>query len=490
MNNSCPELGIGVIYTSGFEKLVEKNTDLIDVIEIEPQTFWHKVTDENISFHYDPSVVQFIQSLQKPVTFHGVGYPVGGTIKPDNRHLPCMHQMINDLTPVWISEHLAFNTIHIDSEQMNTNFLLPPLQTEETIRFVSESIKWYKNQFDLPFAFETGANYLAPQPFEMEDGRFIQEVAEASDSWILMDVHNLLANQINGRQNVMEWIDQIDPQRILQIHLAGGFYFKDYYLDAHSGVSSEEVLELYEKIVKRLPNLKAVTFEMLPEYITYLKPPQYRKQLERMRKVWDKRGSLSNMQKMQRSSGQANSYPHPPTTREWEETLGRYVIRRDAQDDSILSKLLKKDKGTAIIRDLIDKFRASLVVSSLNLTSRYLLLVFGEEKFNGLLQGYWKNHPPQLFASDNGIAFADYLLLQNNLVKDTFLLDLIHYEKFSLMTYLDGISREVEVSFNPYEVIPPLAEGKVPKNITRGKYLLSITPDEQYAENVSLVYHT
>ena len=490
MNNSCPELGVGVIYTSGFEKLVEKNADLIDVIEIEPQTFWHKVPEENITFRYDPSVIHFIRSLQKPVTFHGVGYPVGGTIRPDFSHLPCMHQMVNDLTPRWISEHLAFNTICIDDKQMNTNFLLPPLQTKETVDIVSESIKWYKKQFELPFAFETGANYLAPQPFEMEDGRFIQKVAEATDSWILMDVHNLLANQINGRQNVMEWIDQVDPQRIIQIHLAGGLYFKDYYLDAHSGVSNDEVLELYEKIVKRLPNLKAVTFEMLPEYISYLKPSQYRNQLEKMRKVWDKRGSTLKKPRQQMTSREPILYSYQPTTQEWEEALGSYVTRQRIDIDSTLNLLLEKDEGTAIIRDLIDKFRASLVVSSLKLTSRYLMLVFGEEKFNGLLLGFWKNHPPQLFASDNGIVFADYLLSQTNLVKDTFLKDLIHYEKISLLTYLDGKARDVEISFNPYEVIPPLAEGKVPENITTGKYHLSITPDEGYEENVSLVYHT
>lgn len=490
MDNLLPELGVGVIYTSGFENLVEENKDLIDVIEIEPQTFWNKVSDKTTSFHYDPSIIQFIRSLEKPVTFHGVGYPVGGTNRPDPDHLPCMYAMINDLSPVWISEHLAFNTVEIGGKKMNTNFLLPPLQTEETVSVVSESVKWYKDQFDLPFAFETGANYLSPQHFEMEDGQFIQRVAEASDSWILMDVHNLLANQLNGRQKIMEWIEQVDPQRIIQIHLAGGFHFKDYYLDAHSGVSSDEVLDLYEKIVKRLPNLKAVTFEMLPEYISYLKPFQYRKQLEKMRKVWDKRGCLFNPSLKQKPYYHATTISGQPTTREWEETLGRNVTRRPAKGDSNLSDLLEKDKGVSIIRDLIDKFRASLVVSSLKLTSRYLMLVEGQKKFNDLLQDFWQEYPPQLFASDNGVIFADYLLSKKTLVKDSFLQDLIRYEKCSLLTHLDGKVREVEISFNPYEIIPPLAEGKVPEHIHKDNYHISITPDEGYEEHMSLVYHT
>ena len=39
---SIPESGVGIIYFSGFEQILESNPDLIQVIEIEPQTFWYR----------------------------------------------------------------------------------------------------------------------------------------------------------------------------------------------------------------------------------------------------------------------------------------------------------------------------------------------------------------------------------------------------------------------------------------------------------------
>jgi uncharacterized protein len=37
-----PDLGVGMIYLPGLDPLVEAAQDLLDVIEIEPQTSWYR----------------------------------------------------------------------------------------------------------------------------------------------------------------------------------------------------------------------------------------------------------------------------------------------------------------------------------------------------------------------------------------------------------------------------------------------------------------
>ncbi|MDQ3683599.1 MAG: DUF692 domain-containing protein, partial [Bacteroidota bacterium] len=465
------------------------NPDLIQVIEIEPQTLWYRYGSGLDSFIYDKQITNYLKGLNKPLLFHGVGYPVGGSIQPDPIHLPCLKSMMEDLRPVWMSEHLSFNTIMIDDVACNTNFLLPPLQTNESVQQIAHSIKEYASRFSIPFAFETGVNYLSPKAFELEDGDFVNQIAIASEASVLLDIHNLLANELNGRQKIGDFMSQLEPEKVLQIHLAGGFYFDNYYLDAHSNVSSEEVLEVFEKIVKRLPNLKAITFEMLPDYLALIPQKSISVQLEKMNRIWEKRGTeLKNKQPVSRSENKPTVAC--PAIQEWENTLGLLAINRVPGETSPLLVELENDKGLSVIKQLIEKFKGSLVVSSLKLSCRYIMLYYDVDTLNEFLRSFWQISLPKLFASDNGLDFADYLLSCDQIKKHQLLPDLIIYEKSSLLTLLDQQTRKIEMSFNPTELIPFLAEYNLPPLLHTGKYIIEILPEENYTENISTVFHS
>lgn len=485
---NIPELGVGIIYFPGFENVVASNPDLIQVIEIEPQNFWYRYKSGLDSFIYDAEKIRYLKSLNKPLLFHGVGYPIGGTIPPDPIHLPCLKKMMSELQPVWMSEHLSFNNLYIDQILYNTNFLLPPLQTEETIAYISKTIHSYASNFQIPFAFETGTNYLAPKKFELEDGYFVNQLAHQSGACILLDVHNILANHKNGRQPLFDYLNQLSLEKVIHIHVAGGFYFKEYYLDAHSSVSSNEVLEVLEKVVERLPNLKALTFEMVPDYLNFVSEESIRYQLEKMNAIWDKRGKKFKNQPpavpLKKSIEQA------PTMAEWEKQVGYLSLGRKIVSPTTLTEELEADKGFEVIRDLIEKFKGSAIVSSLKLTCRYIMLYYSVDELNSLLREFWSKDVPKLFASDNGIDFANFLLASEKIKGNDLLLDLIVYEKKSLLTLLDQIQREVEMSFNPTELIPFLADYKLPQALNRGNYIITLAPEEHFTENVNSVYHS
>ena len=103
-----------------------------------------------------------------------------------------------------------------------TGFLLPPLQTEQGPRAAARTIRQTGAALDLPLAVETGINYLRQQPWELSDGAFVARVSELADCDILLDLHNLWTNARNGRQCVADFLAEIPPQRIREIHLAGG----------------------------------------------------------------------------------------------------------------------------------------------------------------------------------------------------------------------------------------------------------------------------
>ncbi|MDZ7694635.1 MAG: DUF692 family protein [Balneolaceae bacterium] len=259
-------------------------------------------------------------------------------------------------------------------------------------------------------------NYLKPQEFEITDGQFINEVAEQADCYILLDIHNLLSNQKNGRQKLFDALSQIDLHRIIQVHLAGGFYFDGYYLDAHSGVSSTEVLEVFEKVVRILPNLKGITFEMLSDYLPSVRNEDIRKQLEIMNLVWEGRGkdvSAISSEPVNDKSSEITT----PALKDYERELGLLGIRKKQSTDVPSLDYLNHDKGVKIIQSLTEKFRKSQLVSIAKLSSRYIMLKYGEEVFEQIFSAYCVNNYPCLFASDNGVLFSEYLLSDSDLVE-------------------------------------------------------------------------
>uniref|UniRef100_UPI0025F4258B hypothetical protein n=1 Tax=uncultured Mucilaginibacter sp. TaxID=797541 RepID=UPI0025F4258B len=93
------ELGVGLVYFQGFESFLASHSSLIDVVEIEPQTFWYDKNDECDAFKYDADVASFLNSYNRPKIFHGVGYPIGGTCVPPAQHFNTLRQQVQELKP-------------------------------------------------------------------------------------------------------------------------------------------------------------------------------------------------------------------------------------------------------------------------------------------------------------------------------------------------------------------------------------------------------
>lgn len=249
-------LGVGLVYWAALEPLVRPAGSMISVVELEPQTLWEQ-TSGAAGWHYrgNEALLERVASLPQPRLLHGVGHPVGGTVRDPIAHLPLLRHVVDRLDPVWISEHLSFNRVQHAGDVAHAGFLLPPPQSAPSVRVAAQNIHDFRCALDRPVAFETGVNYLRPRDGEMADGDFFAAVAEASDSGIVLDLHNLWCNERNGRQSVAEALARIPLDRVWEIHLAGGMEMSGYWLDAHSGAVPPEVMEIAAGLIPRRPTL-------------------------------------------------------------------------------------------------------------------------------------------------------------------------------------------------------------------------------------------
>lgn len=460
-----PTLGVGVIYSPGLEGLFEAGRDVIDVVEVEPETLWLESRLNHPSYRFDTYALDLLLQYPQRKLVHGVGFPVGGTLPPEESHLEPFTSAIAALDSPWASEHLSFNQVNGPSGSSSTGFLLPPLQTPELVTIVAGNIANLRDSLPVPFAFETGANYLQPQPGELTDGEFFAAVADSANCGILLDLHNVWTNQENGRQSVLDLVDELALERVWEIHLGGGEALDGYRLDAHSDLVPPQVMELAQDVVVRLPNLKALVFEITPEYVMAkgLSIDSLLEQIHQMRNIWEARGRDTRIPQLAPRIDLSEAPTRMPSPDKWEWALTEAIRGKDTADSGELTAHLAGDPGVAIYRKLISSVRAGMAVTNLKLTSRLLRLSLGELAFEHLLHDFWRAYPPALFSSAEASNFGSYLRTKNLSIPHLY--EVLTFELALQKVLVSGTREIVRFSCDPGTVLGPLQEGRLPDHV-------------------------
>jgi uncharacterized protein (UPF0276 family) len=475
-----PELGVGVIYTPALQPLLEAEADLISVVEVEPETLWTFAADPAAPYRPDWSALERVRGLPQTKLIHGVGFPVGGSRVPDPLHLPLLVEMIDFLGAPWASEHLAFNRAAGPDGPFATGFLLPPLQSTAGIAAAEASIRSVAAHLPVPFAVETGVNYLQPRAGEISDGAFVAAVAEAADCGIVLDLHNLWANERNGRQGIEDLLGEIPRERVWEVHIAGGSEFLGYWLDAHSGEVPGDLLSIARRILPELPELRAVVFEITATFLTRLGLDGVRRQLVALREIWEQRAAALRLAGLRRP----DPSPLPEMTcgepawtpGEWEDGLAALVVGSpSARSASPVCLALAEDPGIEVLRRLIWNFRSGVLVETLGLTCRLLLLHGGDPFIRELFDDFFLSAPPELFASVEAEAFGAYLARRRPDVP--FLEEVLGFDLAALRAVLQGTPQVVPFRFEPASLLDPLSCGRLPESPTPGRFEVEVTPD-------------
>ena len=454
--SELPELGVGIIYSSGIEPLLAQHPDLFEVLEVEPQTTWLATRDDSQPYRIVEDVLEHIAQLPGRKLVHSVGTPVGGTVRPDPAQFELLRRTIECFESAWVSDHLSFNS----TPEFNTGFFLPPRQTIEGVETVVRSIRDLQVALPVPLAVETGVNYLKPRSDEMDDAAFVAAVVEAADCGLLLDLHNIFANALNGRQPLENYLSQLPLDRIWEIHIAGGMELDGFWLDAHSGAIPDPLFEVAKQVVPALPNLKAIIFEIFPSFVPVVGLHLIREQMERLHELWelrrhvrhDKPSYSSNASRIWKGSEQNALLPAI-----WERALGSLVIGRPPEDE--IGQELAGDPGVGVINRLIQEFRASMIVRVFRLSSRLMMLALGPDVFRTILADFWAKTPPQQFAMNEASAFAEYLIAMN--IKVPQLFKILEFERAVIATLTDEQSRIVKFDIDPLPMLRALAEGRL-----------------------------
>lgn len=462
----------------GIQEIISSNPDLINVIEVEPQTIWFQ-TESDSSYRINDDMIEAISSYDCYKTIHSVDCPVGGSNSMEYLEIPFLASVAQKLRPPLMSEHLSFNRADDDTERFKTGIFLPPCQSKEGVDGVVKSIKTLTDLIQIPFAVENGVNYLRPQEGEMTDGEFLRQITERANCGILLDLHNLWCNELNGRQKVLDFINEIPLERVLELHFAGGFAEDGFWLDAHSGEIPIELVKLSHTILPKLPNLRAMIFEIEWSYVPIVGIKVLSYQLKALHDLWNfyQQTKRENSYSERYHRFQRN-FPNPnrdssikPT--EWEKVLGSLVLGKDVSGS--LAEILSRDPGTAIYRKLIRSNRAAMIVGAFPLTSKLLITVLGSKYFHLLIADFLKRVLPSHFALREGEKFVNYIISLD--LDVLYLNDIIQLERAFHSAVIKNKTLKVFLSHDPLPIVRSLIDFRKPGNFKAGNFEVNVGPE-------------
>ncbi len=402
-----PRLGVGVVWWPELDPLCDPREGLVHVIETEPETFWLATGADR----YVSRLAEATRHLAAPRLLHGVGAPFGGTVEQSAGHLATLNADITATRPAWISDHLTFSRYRRDGDTVCAGFLLPPAQTQAGVRQAVRQIRDRRAATGVPVAFENPVNYLPPRAGDMPDGSFLAAVAEAAECGIVLDLHNALCNERNGRQPVSAVIDALPLDRVWEIHLAGGQMERGFWLDAHSGVAEPVLLDLLDDLMPRLPALRAVILEIMPEFVAPTGLGAIAASLGRINDIWSTRSRMARQAdrvspRHARQDGPASIAPAA-----WERTIGDAVTGLDGASPpaSLVPWLRTADSALALYRYLVGEARASALVGTAPRSIRLLLVACGEAATRDMLRRFWRRQAPGYTAAEEASAFLDFI---------------------------------------------------------------------------------
>ncbi len=371
-----------------------------DFLQHRPAVDWLEVHTENYlqSGGWDRYVLSKLRS-DYAFSLHGVGLGLGSAQGFDDDHLQRVAQLVRELEPALVSEHLCWSA----TADRHLNDLLPLPLSNQALNVVCERVDRVQQLLQRAILLENVSTYLRYQADGMSEIQFLVEVAQRTGCGILLDVNNLYVNQCNHHESALEAIACVPKHLVGEIHLAGHLVTPGAVVDHHGDVVAEPVWDLYRAALRRFGAVST-----LVEWDTDIPPlPVLLGEADKARALMrevevSRNATLADAAKLDPViAGTSSGPPLDVIQSEFAEAL----FARDTPG------FFRGDAGQAQAR--FARYRGNLIATwEKSLAASYPVLqqLVGEEFFSALTRAYGHAHP----SNDGdlnvfGAQFAEFL---------------------------------------------------------------------------------
>ena len=284
-----PKLGVGLGYQAQLRPFMEAQPSTFDFIEVVPEVIWNDLGPGRAPRYVDDADARAFleaQSRVRPVVPHSIGLSIGSAHRFDREHVEQMARWHDWLRFPWHSDHLAFHLAAEGDGEVNLNLTMPLPLDEESLDLVSARVIEVQERVGAPFLLENNVYYFDLEGQDYDEPTFLNALHRRTGCGILLDLHNLYVNATNLGWSPHRYLDRLDLDAVVEVHVAGGMQFDGFYLDSHSGPVPRSVWSLLDLALSRCPNLGGVVFELFGTWYGKLGEEGLLKQLGRLHERW------------------------------------------------------------------------------------------------------------------------------------------------------------------------------------------------------------
>ncbi|QYD68764.1 DUF692 domain-containing protein [Paraburkholderia edwinii] len=219
-----------------------------DFLETIPPVDWVEVHSENYfgDGGYDLHVLEKVRR-DLPVSLHGVGLGPGSLTPLDTVHAGKLRRLVDRIVPAIVSEHLSWNA----STSGYINDLLPLPLTGEALDHLCNRVDALQHALARPILLENVSTYIRFKEDQYSEAAFLAELANRTGCGVLLDINNLYVNQRNHGEDAIRAMNELAPQVVCEIHLAGHSVTDFAVIDDHGSRVTPEVWALYKYAIRR-----------------------------------------------------------------------------------------------------------------------------------------------------------------------------------------------------------------------------------------------
>jgi uncharacterized protein (UPF0276 family) len=231
----------------------------LQLLEERPTVEWLEVHSENYFGRHSAHrrVLEKIRAHYL-LSLHGVGLSLGSTDPLRLEHLSELAELVRDVEPVFVSEHLSWSSI----DGRFTNDLLPLPYTEEALHHMAARVCQMQECLKRQILIENVSSYLRFTCSQVPEWEFLTALVHRSGCGILLDVNNLYVSAMNHGFDACAYLDGIPTRAVQEFHLAGHVISSvgqhSIRIDSHGTHVSEPVWSLYRNAVRHFGSRPAL----------------------------------------------------------------------------------------------------------------------------------------------------------------------------------------------------------------------------------------
>lgn len=285
----APRLGVGIMANLAIAPFV-LTPGAVDYLAVTPDMFWIDHGPDAPPGRRFSDIASWTAMLTQaglPTVSHHIGLSIASAVPTDPTYVEQMRAWAERWGAHWLSEHLAFVAIAEGGGPSAAGLALTAPFDRDVLDLAVSRARYVIQQTHAPFLLENSPYYVRFDDSDLREAEFLNRFCEESGGGLLLDLHNLYCNAVNYGFSGHDFLDELELDTVVEVHIANGSELGGMYADSHSGAPPEPVWELLSDLAGRAPNLRGITFEFHDSYLPVIGFDGVADVIARARRIWN-----------------------------------------------------------------------------------------------------------------------------------------------------------------------------------------------------------